>query len=249
MNNTIYVDYMMKSYHHLEKCGAGKNSLKPTKSFMNQVAEKIAQGADIAEAGSAKAASVKDMSLEEYRKYIYDEISKLSFGDTEKNSSFSVNITDEGFEAMQNDPEYEKWVLDTLRRDFHFHNPWGSLSKGRYVIHSFGACKEEYIGQSWSKGCYTESGKSEKSYWKQREEHQEKLQKQYEETEAKRAMWKRVLENEKAQVIHENRMIARKECEDGNVQQTGNMTAELSQAYAAYEACSVASIAVSKLLN
>lgn len=247
MNNTMYVDYMMKSYYNLTKCVAGKNSPKPAKSFMDQIAEKIAQGMDIAEAGSAKAASVKDMSLEEYKEYIYDEISKMSFSNTEKNSSFSVNITDEGFEAMKNDPEYEQWVLDTLRHDFHFNDPWGSLSKGRYVVHSFGACKEEYIGQSWSKGCYTESSKSEENFWKQREERRKKLQKEYTEVQTKKAMWKRVLESEKSQAIHENRMIARKECEKGNGQQAGCMTTELSQAYAAYEAFAVESIAVSKL--
>lgn len=246
MNNTMYVDYMMKSYQNMAKGGAVKNHQKPGKSFLDQVAEKIAQGADISEVGSAKAASKKDMSLDEYKQYIYDEISKLTFSDSQRNSSFSVNITDEGFEAMKNDPAYEKWVLDTLRYDFNYNDPWGSLSKGRYVTHNFGAVKEEYISRSFSKGLFTDSRKAEKSFWKRREERRKKIQKQYAEVQAKRAMWKRVLESEKAQTIHENRMMARKECESENGQ-TGFVRTELSQAYAAYEAYAVASIAVRKL--
>ena len=95
--------------------------------------------------------------------------------------------------------------------------------------------------------CYRnmENRKSEKNYWKKREERRKKLQKQYEEVLAKRAMWKRVLESKKAQALHENRMIAREE--NGNIQQTGYVRTELSQAYAAYEAYAVASVAVRKL--
>ena len=247
MNHTMYVDYMIKSCQNTAKGGVAKSNSQSGKNFMDFVAEKIAQGVDIAEAGNVKSAFIKDMTLEEYKQYIYDEITKLSFGNTEINSSFSVNITDEGFEAMKNDPEYERWVLDTLERDFNYHDPWGSLSKGRYVDHSFGAAKEEYIARSWSKGSYVDSRKAQRSFWKKREERRKKLQRQYAEVQAKRAMWKRVLESEKAQAIHENRMIARKESENGSGQQTGFVRTELSQAYAAYEAYAVASIAVSKM--
>lgn len=117
--------------------------------------------------------SPENMTLEEYKQYIYRKISALPVHPSNQYDSVSVQISDEGFEAMQKDPEYEKWVLDTLRRNFAFYNPWSGICGGNYVMHRFGATKEEYRGDSFAKG--VQGGKKgsileedEETFWERR---------------------------------------------------------------------------------
>lgn len=96
--------------------------------------------------------SPENMTMEEYKQYIYRKISALPVNPSNQYDSVSVQISDEGFEAMQKDSEYEKWVLDILRRNFAYYNPWSGICGGNYVMHRFGATKEEYRGDSFAKG-------------------------------------------------------------------------------------------------
>jgi len=119
------------------------------------------------------------------------------------------------------------------------------ITGGGYSLYDFGAAKEEYLKRSWSKSCLIGNQRAKRKYWKEREERRRRLRKQLEQLQAKRAMWKRVLEMEKSQAIHENEMISRRET--GLGQQTGYVRTELEQAYAAYEAYAVLSVAINKL--
>lgn len=115
----------------------------------------------------------ENMTLKEYKQYIYRKISALPVHPSNQYDSVSVQISDEGFEAMQKDPEYEKWVLDTLRRNFAFYNPWSGICGGNYVMHRFGATKEEYRGDSFAKGVQGGRKESilegdEETFWERR---------------------------------------------------------------------------------
>ena len=57
------------------------------------------QAADV----KAVDAEVSDMSLEEYKQYIWEKISNLPMSASSRMQSISIQITDEGFEAMKND--------------------------------------------------------------------------------------------------------------------------------------------------
>lgn len=121
--------------------------------------------------------AVQSMTMEQYKAYIYQQISGLPTSATQKWDAVSVNISEEGFAAMKADPAYEKWVLDTLRRDFAFYNPWSAYSGGSYRVHYFGATKEEYRGESFQMGFrnggkHTDSAKKkkQKSFWEKRAE-------------------------------------------------------------------------------
>jgi len=254
MNNTMYVDVMTKTCGKLMKGsmpaqgGAVRSYSVPGNSFMDKLmekSEKIPENPDISEPVNLKEISPKDMTMEEYKQYIYDKISGLPISDSQINCSFSVNITEEGFEAMKNDPEYEEWVLATLQYDFSFHDPWAELSGGRYVIHSFGADKEEYVGRNFSKGVNINDRKKEKSFWEKRQERRKKLLKQLEEAQTKKAIWKRVVERELSQAKYENMMIARRET--GLPLQVGYVRTELAQAYGMYEMFSSISLAARKM--
>lgn len=68
--------------------------------------------------------STKDMTMEEYKQYIYGKILQITMnpsnmhGSISINDSISFNISEAGFETMKNDSEYEKWVLDDLQKKF-----------------------------------------------------------------------------------------------------------------------------------
>lgn len=103
-------------------------------------------------AAAAAAADPQGMRPEEYLSYIRGKISALPIDPSQSMCSISVHITDAGLEAMQSDPEYEAWVLNSLACDFSFNDVWGPLCGGTYSVHTFGATKEEYHGESWFPG-------------------------------------------------------------------------------------------------
>lgn len=149
-----------------------------TGSFAGTVQEKLAQAAGgTSRVGERNEQAVQAMSMDQYKMYIYQKISGLPTSATQKWDAVSVNISEEGFAAMKADPAYEKWVLDTLRQDFAFYNPWSAYAGGTYRVHYFGATKEEYRGESFQMGFrnggkHTDSTKKkkQKSFWEKRAE-------------------------------------------------------------------------------
>ena len=193
--NTMYVNYMTKTYHNFLKSYEAGQKQAESVSFADKIAEKRLETADSAQ----PVISAKELTLEEYKEYIHDRISQIPVSPSQMDSSFSVHISDEGFEAMKADPEYEKWVLDTLKRSFGFDNPWAGICGGSFVVHTFGATKEEYSGQSWSLGYQNGKGESlfqresEDSFWERRVQRRKHLQEQLEELQEKRMLDKRML--------------------------------------------------------
>lgn len=123
-----------------------------------------------------KRVSVEAMTMDEYKAYIRQRIYALPLNPTQVLNSVTVDITDEGFAAMKDDPEYEEWVLDTLKVDFATVDPWSGITGGRYVIHRFGATKEDYRGESFNLDENGGMGQSilnagaKKSFWQRRSE-------------------------------------------------------------------------------
>lgn len=157
--------------------GAGTASDSFAAAVNEQLARKEgAVSSAVGKAGERNEAFVQAMSREEYKFYVYQKIAGIPMHPSQRWDAVSVNISEEGFAAMQADPAYEKWVLDTLRKDFAFHNPWSNYAGGSYRVHYFGATKEEYRGDSFSMGFrnggkHTNSSKKkEKSFWDKRAE-------------------------------------------------------------------------------
>ena len=108
--------------------------------------------------------STKDMTMEEYKQYISDQISKFRIDPSRSGDQYSINISNAGFEAMKNDSEYENWVLDYIRRDMAVAAPgWYTAMGGpsAYCILNFGATKEERTGEMFSAGYMNGKGKKE----------------------------------------------------------------------------------------
>lgn len=212
-NNAYYMDSTTRVYHNFLKTYGSKNDQSTATAFRDTVAEKIASGESL----TGMDISTKDMTMEEYKKYIYDKISNLPVHPSNMYDSVAVQISEEGFIAMKNDPEYEEWVLNTLKRDFAASDPWSSYCGGKYSIFYFGATKEEYHGESWRMGYQNGKGesifnrKAEESYWERRAKRRKKLKEQYEEFEKKKAIEKRRAQHEyfvkAAEITAENRRL------------------------------------------
>lgn len=153
----------------------------------------------IAAAGGAapdKKVDTDSMSMTEYKIYIYNMISALTFDPSESQDFIAVNISDEGFEAMKNDPEYEKWVLSKVKEDYFSFDMWGNRHSVRYGIKYFGATKEEYRSETWCadlndiKADEDYKRKTKDSFWSKRLERMEKIQKMWQELDLKKKFYR-----------------------------------------------------------
>lgn len=106
----------------------------------------LAQGAD---AGMWGASSPGEMSMEEYKQYISQQIRHFPVHPSRRQENIYVVISEEGYEAMKNDPEYEAWVLNNLRS--FYAQPGGYFGSGDKVYTDvyIGATKEECYAQTW----------------------------------------------------------------------------------------------------
>lgn len=166
-DNSIFVNSMTKVYSGLLQSQFAGKGIKGAGGFLDMAAS-------IDSSGKLKTATAMDMTLEEYKQYLYYKISQIPMHPSQAMSSVSVHISDEGFQAMQKDPAYEKWVLDVLRRNFAFCDPWADVCGGSFSIHRFGATKEEYRGDGWytgfmgGKGSLIFDDEAEESFWERR---------------------------------------------------------------------------------
>ena len=153
----------------------------------------------VAAAGQAVSApkiDTESMSMTEYKMYIYNIISELAFDTSESRDFIAVNISEAGFEAMKNDPEYEKWVLSKVAEDYFSFNMWGNRQSVRYGIKYFGATKEGYRSETWCadlndiKSDEEYKRKTKDSFWSKRLERMEKIQKMWQELDLKKKFYR-----------------------------------------------------------
>ncbi len=152
-----------------------------------------------AESVKASVTSDGEMTMEEYKQYIYNRISMLPMHPSHSQDCVTIKISEKGFEAMKADPEYEEWVIGWLKEDFNTCNPWASICGGNYVVHYIGATKEQYHAESWNMNAQDGSDrydkKSKDSFWERRTEQDKKrLEEQRKYREAVEAQEKRGIE-------------------------------------------------------
>lgn len=156
-------------------------------------------------ANASEAISTKDMTFDEYRQYIYDRISEIPLHPTQRLGMISVQISDEGFEAMKKDPEYEQWVLNDLKEGFSKPNPWAAVCGGTCSVIRYGASKEDCYAEMWSAGFgggrgeekYEEETKED--FWELRINRQKKLDEIYEKKLLKHKAYEQAVLEEKLQ--------------------------------------------------
>ena len=197
MSSTINVNYMTRTYNNFLKNYEAKNGGQTkTASF----SDKVAESQSVSETGKTGAVSTKDMTMEEYKQYIHDKISQIPMHPSRMQESISINISEAGFEAMKNDPEYEAWVLNDLRTGWAQPDRWAGVCGGAYSTIYYGATKEECHAEMWSAGYQNGTGKSlfdskaKDSYWERRVEQKKRTEAQIKEQQEKKRIQKEAYE-------------------------------------------------------
>ncbi len=191
MSNTINVSGMTGYYNGFVQSVNTKNKIAKTATTNVQVVDvtsnsdfilatedkaEISNATELQKIKNPQAVSARDMTLEEYKQYIRDKISGIQMCQDRLGDYISINISDSGFKAMQNDPEYEKWVLQDIENGFSTPLPgWvRSIGGADYVVANYGATRDECSCTSWSMGYQGGTGdkiweaKSKGSFWSKR---------------------------------------------------------------------------------
>lgn len=181
-------------------------------SFGSKAAEKSIGVRSVSETGKAETVSTKGMTMKEYKQYIHDKISQIPLHPSRMQESISINISDAGFEAMKNDPEYEAWVLNDLRTGWAQPDRWAGVCGGAYSTIYYGATKEECRAQMWSAGYQNGSGKSlfdskaKDCFWERRA--RETKHAEYERLAEENALKRKMLTQEMDRKYYQNKAVS-----------------------------------------
>lgn len=148
-----------------------------------------------AEGGKEVRGAYTESTLEEYKEYIDGVIAKIPFHPSHRKITEYLHISDEGYQAMKNDPEYEQWVLDHIRENRSVNmslmtgNP-NYISGTDYVF--IGATKEECHGEGYNN--WKDDGAEERRAEKEREK-KRKIKMQYQKDLLKKQELKKMYEH------------------------------------------------------
>lgn len=210
MDNTMNFSYMTRICHNILKTCQAQNNRTGSTGFYEKLVEKSTEGQAVETEGAVE---TRTMSMAEYKLYLYDKIAALPIHPSNMQDSISVQITDEGFEAMKNDPEYEQWVLDSLKKNFQYPDPWSGVCGGKFTIFYFGATKEESRGESWRLGFRNGNGqklfneKAKDSFWERRRKRRKELLEQLEELEEKKAIARKMARSQYFMELSETKPV------------------------------------------
>lgn len=115
--------------------------------FYDMLEEKSLKSERIEEAVPVSKSNTNDMSMEEYRCYIYYLISKMPKHPSKRQDDVMVLISKEGLAAMKQKPEYEAWVLKELQDYFSQNQVMSAFFGKAEVVLFYGATKEECYSQ------------------------------------------------------------------------------------------------------
>jgi predicted nucleic acid-binding Zn-ribbon protein len=119
-----------------------------------------------------KKISPQEMTLDEYKAYIEGELQNIPRNVTRYRDQVTVVISDAGYEAMQNDSDYEAWVLNGVREELNFPDYLCCYpgTYGRYDVMEFGATKEDFRGHMSAihKNDSHNNLQEEETYWDRR---------------------------------------------------------------------------------
>lgn len=113
---------------------------------------------------SARAAGLKNtdtaesMTMGEYKKYVYNKITNIQNEHFNGKDLAAVSISEDGFKAMKNNPDYENWVFSQLENAFG--NPADDLAS--YTVLRIGADRKDLQCETWMEEKYNKKKLSEK---------------------------------------------------------------------------------------
>ena len=188
--------------------------------------------ADVGFAGKAEEKGTvfpKDMTLDEYKTYFDEKMNSLYTHPSQRGMNWTIDITDAAYKKMQEDPEYEKKILDALAKnkavDFGGNIPvvaYTHIDDTYEKCYGYTQGMKENVGYSGSS-----SSKSRNSARSQKKARQKELLEEY--------LEKRQQAKEFQQKVLEER-IAKQDQERNRLLQLWNNERQLAKASNAYEA-------------
>ena len=180
--------------------------------------------------GAEKTAYAKELSETEemavFKKEFYEELSQINNHRTVSN--MAINISEDAFKKMKEDPQYKQQILNLIQRD------WGDSYAPRNcsVLITVGSSLKDYRADSWPVGYDSEFDvRSKNSFYKKtngsKKEKQRELLEEYLE---KRAQVKK----QQQEILNEK--IVRQEQERNRLLKSWNNEKLLAKASNAYEA-------------
>lgn len=155
------------------------------------VDKQVQAGKKVRAKNGAENVSREDMTMEEYQSYFYSLLDTVPYDATRVYDENHLSISDEGWEQMKKDPDYEAWILGYFAEDRAVRNPffgWGGNS-GMVIFEHFGASIEEHHGEGYSKSSINgdKTAKKEESWWMKRHKRTKELLKEQQLKAAKEA--------------------------------------------------------------
>lgn len=176
------------------------------------------------ETGNTKELSeAEEMAI--FKKEFYDELSRINNHRTVSN--MAINISEDAFKKMKEDPQYKQQILNLVQRD------WGDSYAPRNcsVMITVGSSLNDYRADSWPVGYDSEFDiRSKNSFYKKTSNKKDRQKELLEEYLEKRAQVK------KQQQEMLNEKIAKQEQERSRLLRSWNNERLLSKASNAYEA-------------
>ena len=187
--------------------------------------------ADVGFAGKAEekgTVSPKDMTLDEYKAYFDEKMNSLYTHPSQRGMNWTIDITDAAYKKMQEDPEYEKKILDALAKnkavDFGGNIPvvaYTHIDDTYEKCYGYTQGMKENVGYSGSSSAKrTDAGREKKA-------RQKELLEEYLE---KRAQAKR----QQQELLDEK--VAKAEQERSRLAKAWNSKQQMAKASSAYEA-------------
>ena len=141
--------------------------------------------------------SKEEMTMDEYKQWFMNEMSKMPVSAWYSSTCVggALTITEECFERMKNDPEWENTVLGMVRNMYSSSGLMGSKMIGYQVI---GASPEQCYGEGIpvKNSNSSLSASDEKSWWEKRHERMEELLEEQEKEALKKAQARKALAQE-----------------------------------------------------
>lgn len=158
-----------------------------------QVDSKVLAGKNVLKENGVENVCRENMYMDEYKQFFTGLMDSIPYDASQKNEHEVWSITEDGWEQMKNDPDYEAWVLGYTVENRSVNNPFSSMPgyTPSYCTEHFGASIDEHLGQSFpmgSSGTKKLSKDKGESWWDKRYKEITEIMKQQEEKSYKKAI-------------------------------------------------------------
>lgn len=119
-----------------------KDNMDTFHKVVEKVEKKYEQKNSEMEMEGANMLATQEMTMNRYKRYIHDKIFKISIHPSLAETQIAINISEEAFEHMKEDPEYEIEVMKLLEQDLGNSYPVGWAP--RYSVFKIGKTLEDY---------------------------------------------------------------------------------------------------------